>query len=94
MGLASLVFLLLLGHIVLAVQVGKAQNQVSLAQSAINQGNVFGNDLKQLAVRIFQDSQRTGDPGLKDLLARQQITYTPSTNATEAPATPSAGTTH
>jgi hypothetical protein len=42
-------------------------------------------------VRIYQDSQRTADPGLKDLLARQQITYNPpTTNATETPATPPA----
>ena len=46
------------------------------AQQAINQGQTFQGNLKQLAVRIYQDSQKNGgDQGLKDLLARQQITY-------------------
>ena len=87
-GLSSLLALLLLGHIALAIQVGRGQNQWAAAQQVVNQGNVFQGDLKQLAVRIYQDSTRTGDPKLKDLLARQQITYNSPTNSTEAPPAP------
>jgi len=88
-GLSSLLFLLLVGHIALSIQVGKGQNNWAAAQQLVNRGNVAQNGLKQLAVRIFQDSQRTGDQGLKDLLAREQITYKPPTsNSTETPAAP------
>jgi hypothetical protein len=87
-GLSSLLALLVLGHIALSVAVGRGQANWSAAQQAVQQGNVFQNDLKQLAVRIYTDSNRTADPGLKDLLAREQITYTPSTNSTETPAAP------
>ena len=95
-GLSSLVVLLLIGHIFLTRQNNFEQNRLAAAQQAINQGQAFQGNLKQLAVRIYQDSQKTQDQGLKDLLARQQITYstTPegSTNAPEAtvPTAPSA----
>ena len=89
-GLASLLFLLLFAHIFLIMTVNRAQIDWAVAQQKVQQGNIFQNDLRQLAVRVYTDSQRTSDPGLKDLLARQQITYTPpATNATETPATPS-----
>jgi len=88
-GLSSILALLLLGQIALSFSVGHSQNEWTRDQAIVQQGNIFQNDLKQLAVRIYSDSTRSTDQGLKDLLARQQITYTPSTNATETPAAPS-----
>jgi hypothetical protein len=89
-GLSSVVALLLVGQIALSFSVGRAQNTWTQDQSAVQQGNVFQNDLKQLAVRIYSDSSRSSDQGLKDLLARQQITYAPqgAGTGTETPATP------
>jgi hypothetical protein len=77
-GLSSLVVLLLIGDIFLVRQTNFEQNRLAAAQQAISQGQTFQANLKQLAVRIFQDSQKTQDQGLKDLLARQQITYNAS----------------
>jgi competence protein ComGC len=94
-GLSSLIVLLLIGHIFLVRQTNFEQNRLAAAQQVINQGQAFQGNLKQLAVRIFQDSQKTQDPGLKDLLTRQQITYTApteSTNSTESPASPTPST--
>ncbi len=88
-GLSSLLVLLLAGHIALIVAVNHAQLTWSGAQVEVNKGNVAQNGLKQVAVRIFNDSRSTNDPGLKDLLAKEQITYTPTgTNAPETPAAP------
>ena len=96
-GLSSLVVLLLLGLVILqhmqmrATNVAIAeQGRIAQAQQVIQQAQVFQGNLKQLAVRIFQDSQKTQDPGLKELLERQQIKYTPAseTNSTETPAIP------
>ena len=77
-GLSCLVVLLLIGHIFLVRQTNFEQNRLAQAQQVINQGQAFQGNLKQLAVRIYQDSQKSGDQGLKDLLARQQITYNPA----------------
>jgi hypothetical protein len=90
-GMSSLVVLLLIGQIFLVREATYEQNRLALAQQNITQAQAFQANLKQLAVRIFQDSQKSGDQGLKDLLARQQISYTPGpqgTNATESPAAP------
>jgi hypothetical protein len=87
-GLSSLVVLLLIGHVFLTRQTNFEQNRLAQAQQVINQGQTFQANLKQLAVRIYQDSQKSGDQGLKDLLARQQITYNPTpepTTPNEAP---------
>jgi competence protein ComGC len=84
-GLSSLVVLLLIGHILLVRQTNFEQNRLAAAQQVINQGQAFQGNLKQLAVRIYQDSQKTQDPGLKDLLDRQQIKYTPSPEGAAAP---------
>ena len=92
-GLSSLVLLLLVGQLFLMRQVNIDQSILSQAQQKVSQAQAFQGNLKQLAVRIYQDSQKSGDPGLKDLLVRQQITYTPppqGTNATETPAAPAA----
>ncbi len=82
-----MVLLLLLGHIVLVRQVSIDQGILNQDQQRVNQAQVFQGNLKQLAVRIFQDSQKSGDQGLKDLLARQQITYTPGPQTNNAPDT-------
>jgi hypothetical protein len=88
-GLSSLLLILVGFHIALVLQVNKGQATIAAAQQAVNQGNVFGNDLQQLALAIGKESVRTGDQGLKDLLARNQITYNPpTTNNPETPATP------
>jgi hypothetical protein len=90
-GLSSLVVLLLIGHILLVRQTNFEQNRLAQAQQIINQAQAFQGNLKQLAVRIYQDSQKTQDPGLKELLDRNQIKYTPpaeGTNATDSPVPP------
>jgi len=95
-GLSSLVVVLLIGHIFLTRQTNFEQNRLAQAQQVINQGQTFQGNLKQLAVRIFQDSQKSGDQGLKDLLARQQITYNPAPEGPNGaePTVPPAPTTH
>jgi hypothetical protein len=88
-GLSSLIVLLLIGHVFLTRQSNFEQNRLAAAQQVINQGQAFQGNLKQLALRIVQDSQKTGDQGLKDLLVRQQITFNPAqenTNSTDSPA--------
>jgi len=88
-GLSSLVVLLLIGHIFLVRQTNFEQNRLAAAQQAVTQAQTFQGNLKQLAIRIYQDSQKTQDPGLKELLDRQQIKYSPgadNTSATQAPA--------
>ena len=81
-GLSGLVVVLLLAQILLARQAGYEQGQIAQAQQLANQGQAFGQNLKQLAMRIVQLSQSTGDPALKDLLTRQQISFTPAADAT------------
>ena len=87
-GLSSLVLLLLVGNLFLARETGIAQGQLAAAQQNINQGQAFATNWKQLATRIAQDSQKTQDQGLKDILTRQQITINQNTNATDSPAAP------
>ena len=89
-GLSGLVLILLVAQIALVRMTNFEQNRLALAQQVISQGQASQSILKQLAIRIFQDSQKYNDSGLKDLMARQQITYNPgdSTNSTEAPASP------
>lgn len=90
-GLSSLVVLLLISNIFLARQVGYLQGETAMAQSEINQAQGFQNNLRQLALRVYQDAQKTQDAGLKDIVNRQQITFTPTqggTNSTETPAPP------
>jgi hypothetical protein len=84
-GLSSLVVLLFIGHILLVRQTNFEQNRLAAAQQVINQGQAFKGNLQQLAVRIYQDSQKTQDPGLKELLDRNQIKYTPAPDSAAAP---------
>jgi uncharacterized protein YpmS len=87
-GLSSLIVLLLIGHILLVRQTNFEQNRPAMAQQALQQGQAFQNNLKQLATRIVQDSQKTQDQGLKDLLTRQQISFTANAENSNPPATP------
>jgi len=80
-GLSSLIGLLLIGHIFLVRQTNLEQNRLAYAQQIVSQGQGYQSNLKQLALRIYQDSQKTQDQGLKDLLTRQQINCTPNAPA-------------
>ena len=80
-GLAGFLVLLFIIQIALVRAAIFEQNQVALAQQALQQGQAFGGNLKQLAMRIAQVSQTSNDPALKDLLARHQITLTPPSEA-------------
>jgi predicted negative regulator of RcsB-dependent stress response len=85
-GLSSLVVLLLIGHIFLVRQAAFEQNRLSVAQQIVTEGQTAQNNLKQVAIRIYQDSQKTQDQALKDLMTRQQISFKPTESATSAPA--------
>jgi predicted PurR-regulated permease PerM len=87
-GLSSLLLILLVGHIFIVYEANLAQNRLALAQQMVNQAQTAQANLKQLAVRIYQDSQKSNDQGLKDILTRQQITYSsgPATDGTAPPA--------
>jgi uncharacterized protein YpmS len=74
-GLSSLLFLLLVGNILLSLKVSNQQIQTSQIQQALSQGQTISTNLRQLAIRLYTDAQKTGDPGLKDLLTRQQISF-------------------
>jgi len=89
-GLSSLVVLLLICHIFLVRYATYDQNRLQQAQQIVNQAQDWQGKLKQLAVRIYTDSQTTKDPGLNGLLERQHIKYTPG--ETNAPGTPAAPT--
>jgi hypothetical protein len=86
-GLSSVFVLLLFLQIFLGRAALFEQGQMQMAQQALQQGQAFQGNLKQLAMRIVQVSQQTGDPGLKDLLTRQQISFQPQdANGATAPA--------
>jgi hypothetical protein len=84
-GLSSLVMLLLIGHIFLVRKNNFEQNRLAQAQQIVNQAQSFQSNLRQLAVRIYQDSQKTGDQGLKDILDREKIKYNPAPATTTPP---------
>ncbi len=92
-GACGLVFILVVAHIILVRQFNEAQAQVAMAQQRVNQGQAAQSMMKQLAVRIYQDSEKNHDQKLKDLLKRQSISYNAGsdTNSTDTPAAP---TTH
>jgi hypothetical protein len=88
-GLSSLVVLLLIGQVLLARQVAYDQLLLNRAQQGVTQAQAFQGNLKEVAIRIYQDSQKLNDQQLKDLLIRQQITYKPNPTPAEdtAPST-------
>jgi hypothetical protein len=70
--------LLLVGQVVLGRLTDNARLRVAAAQQVIGQGEASQSMLKQLAARIYQDAEKTQDPGLKDLVSREQISFNPS----------------
>jgi len=89
-GLSSVLALLLFGHIALNYEANKAQAEIAVAQQIATQGGVSYQGLNLLARRIFNDAEKTGDPGLKALVSKYkiQISGGNSTNSTETPASP------
>ncbi len=83
---SGLLAVLLLAQILLVRQSNFEQNRLIAAQQFVTQAQGFQGNLKQLAVRIYQVSQQTQDQGLKDLLARQQINFTPNQGDGSTPA--------
>jgi len=83
---SGLLALLLLSHILLVRQNNFAQNRLLAAQQFVTQAHGIEGNLKQLALRIYQLGQQSQDQGLKDLLVRQQITFTQNQNAGAASA--------
>ncbi len=82
--LSGLVALLLVLNIFLVRWTNFEQNRLAAAQQVVTQGQAFEGNLKQLAIRILQDSQKTQDPGLKEILDRQQIKFTPNADGSAA----------
>jgi hypothetical protein len=77
-GLSGLVALLLLLQIVFVKMEQADQLRLMERNQIVSQGQACQNSLKQLVLRIYQVSQQTQDPSLKDLLARHQISITPN----------------
>jgi len=94
-GLSGLVALLLLLQVVLSRSAAKESQDVAQAQQFLNNAQAFSGNLQKLAMRIVQVSQANGgDQGLKDLLTRNQITFTPSADGSNAAPVNPAPTTH
>ncbi len=88
-GLSGLFFLLLMGNLYLGYSVATSQVKAANAQAFVSQAVAFNKNFSALAQAIAQVSQKSNDPALKDLLARQGITIrAASTNSTDTPATP------
>ncbi len=64
------------------------QSRLLQARAVISQGQACDQRMRQLATRVYQVAQQTQDPGLKDLLTRQQIVISanPAADAAAAPA--------
>jgi hypothetical protein len=75
LGMSGLLAVLLLTQILVNRQINFEQNRLGQAQQILNQGQTSQADLKALAVRVYQDAQKTNDPGLKDILSRNQISF-------------------
>jgi uncharacterized protein YpmS len=98
-GLSTLLVLFLIGHIFLVRETNFKQNQLVAAQRVVSQAQVYQGYFKQLVTRIYNDIQKSQDPGLKELLSRQQITITSTpaganTTDTSAPSTTPSTSTH
>lgn len=83
-GLSALLFLLVLTDILLAHKVSYQQAQLTQAQQIVTQGQGITQNLRALLNRLASDVQKTGDQGIKDLLARQQISIKPNDGANDA----------
>jgi predicted negative regulator of RcsB-dependent stress response len=84
LGMSGLLAALLLTQVFIGRQINFEQNRLAQAQQILNQGQTFQTNLKALAMRAYQDAQRTNDPGLKELLTRNQISFKPAPAATQA----------
>jgi len=91
-GASSLIVLLLLLQVVFARGAAYSQARNAQAQQILAQGQTCSTRLGQLAGRVYQLSQSTGDQGLKDLLTRQQLTFTPPSHTGETATPASTGT--
>jgi phage protein D len=80
-GLSSLIVLFLVLQLIVVHYASNDQANLAAAQQRIQRGQASQQLLKQMALRIYTDSQKTQDPGLKDLMSRQQIQFNPSTDA-------------
>lgn len=92
--LSILVVVLLAAQVLLVHQATIEQTRLTLAQQNISLGQGSKNMVNQLAARLYEESQKSPDPALKELLIRQQIKYNPPTDGagsssapTPAPAT-------
>ncbi len=100
-GLSGVLLVLMVAHIFLVRQATVYQNTIAQAQQIINQGQASKQILEKIAQVVYQVSVDKQDQQLKDLMARQQITFTPKSDAsgsagtaTPAPAPAPAPTTH
>ncbi len=84
---STLVIVFLALQTLFAHQVQTQQVLVAQAQETVAQGRSCDTRLRQLVGRIYQVSQQTQDPGLKDLLTRQGFTVSqnPAPSSTSAP---------
>jgi len=80
--LSSLITLLLLLQILLVCMAKNDEVRLAQRQQFVNLGQQSEVHLRQLAGRIYQVSQQTQDPALKELLTRQQISITPNSDST------------
>jgi hypothetical protein len=91
--LSGLVVALLVLQIIFVRMTAYDQARLIERQQIVNEGQSFDLHARQVAARIYQISQQTQDQGLKELLARQQITLAPptdgGTNTPPAPTPPS-----
>jgi hypothetical protein len=96
-GLSVLLALLIIVDIVMAHKTSGEAAELSQAQQICSQGQQVAQNLRALLNRIQFDLGKTGDQGIKDLLARQQISFKTNdganTNSTQNPSAPS-GATH
>ena len=89
---SSLIVILLLLQLFFARSSAYQQARLLQAQQVVNDGRTCEVRVRELAQRIYQVSQQTQDQGLKDLLARQNITVTGGASSS-APAPAPVGTT-
>ncbi len=80
-GLSSAVVLLLIAHIILINLATGYQTKLAIAQQVINQGQASKSILEKIAVEVYKVSEAKQDQQLKDLMARQQITFNPNTDS-------------
>jgi hypothetical protein len=79
--LSVLVSLSLLGQVVLYKMMQNEQIKLAQTQQVVQRGQMWFDRFKQIAGYTGQVTQQTQDEGLKQLLARQNISLTPPKNA-------------